>query len=383
MNIVIYNEETINPQLGGVKRVSYILNKAFQSEHNIYCLMPLKLEDMNEDNYYYFPDNCIYSENNVNYLQSFIREKQIDVIINQNGISPEASYFLLKYAPTDVKIITVPHNSLTSTYGFKQHVDSRLIPYIPKWCMNLLDNVTNRYMLYKYKEYWSLVLKRSDSIALLHEYLLKSTLKFLQIKDCDKITWIENPCTVQKDNKDLAHKENILLFVGRVAAVKNVKCMIRVWELIYEDFPDWKFVIVGDGKDRISLAKYVEDHKIPRIQFEGTQNPITYYERSKVFCMASYYEGMPLVLLEAMSFGVVPIVINSFETAPAIVEDGKNGILLDSFSAEQYARGLTKLMADEDLLHTMSNTCLDNSKKYTIENIKKQWYKLFESIIKK
>ena len=380
MNIMIFNEETINPEKGGVKRVSYVLNKAFKKDHEVFCVMPLKIEEMDEDNYYYFPDNCIYSTRNVQFIRDFIKEKDIDIILNQNGISPEASEFILKYAPQNVKIITVPHNSLVSTYGLRQHIDFRLIPLIPKSIMNFLDHCTNYYFLQKYKRYWTLVLKRSDSVVLLHKQLLPSTLSFLRLKSCKKITWIENPCTIQKTTNNFS-KDNTILFVGRLASVKNVATIIKAWERIYKDCPNWNVVIVGDGQCRTELEKYVLNKKIPRVCFEGTQNPIEYYEKSKIFCMASYYEGMPLVLLEAMELGVVPIVINSFETAPAIVHNGENGILLETFSIKAFAEGLLTLIKDDSLLQMMSKNCIEQSKNYSIDIIKREWYELFEKLL--
>lgn len=379
---MIFNEETINPQKGGVKRVSYILNKAFRKDHNVYCVMPLKTEEMNEDNYFYFPDNCIYSEKNVKYLRDFIKEKKIDIILNQNGISPEASFFLLKYAPKDVKIITVPHSSLISTYGMKQHIDSRLIPMFPKIVMDFLDNWTNYFMLQKYKKYWKLVLERSDSIVLLHKNLLSSSLKFLRIQKCEKITWIENPCTIEKSTKKIV-KNDTILFVGRLAPVKNILTIIKAWKIIHDDFPTWNLVIVGDGESRTSLEKYVQEKKIQRVSFEGIKDPTTYYEGSKIFCMTSYYEGMPLVILEAMSYGVVPIVINSFETASAIVKNEHNGLIVNSFKVKEFADGLLRLVKDDSLLNKMSRNCLEQSEDYSIDNITKKWYKLFEKLLNK
>ena len=97
--------------------------------------------------------------------------------------------------------------------------------------------------------------------------------------------------------------------------------------------------------------------------------------------MASYYEGMPLVLLEAMELGVVPIVINSFETAPAIVHNGENGILLETFSIKAFAEGLLTLIKDDSLLQMMSKNCIEQSKNYSIDIIKREWYELFEKLL--
>lgn len=171
-------------------------------------------------------------------------------------------------------------------------------------------------------------------------------------------------------------KENMLLFVGRLVLEKGVDKMLKVWAEVSKKMPnDWLFVIVGDDPERKRLERLSASLRLRNIRFEGFQDPKPYYERAKIFLMMSKYEGWALTLCEAMSQGVVPIVLDSFSAAQDIIKNGMNGFL--SSDEQNCRQRLLQLAHNPQQLADMSIQAMASTIiKYGIENIIPQWKKL-------
>ena len=115
--------------------------------------------------------------------------------------------------------------------------------------------------------------------------------------------------------------------------------------------------------------------------FEGFQKPDGYYDKAKIFCMASAFEGFGLVLVEAMSYGVVPMAFNSFSNCSDIIDDDKNGILVTPFSINEYRKKIIELIENDEKWMKMSTCSINKSKEYSIECIGAKWLDLFYSLL--
>jgi glycosyltransferase involved in cell wall biosynthesis len=98
--------------------------------------------------------------------------------------------------------------------------------------------------------------------------------------------------------------------------------------------------------------------------------------------LTSEFEGFPLVLAEAMSFGVIPVVYESFAAVRDIINQGKDGIIVPkingTFSAEEMARGVESVIKDLEGTHAMPLAAMEKSKQYSLDEIYKSWMKLLE-----
>lgn len=120
------------------------------------------------------------------------------------------------------------------------------------------------------------------------------------------------------------------------------------------------------------------------VGFEGFKEPQPYYERASILVLASEYEGFPLVLAECMSFGVIPIVYDSYSAVHDIIDDGIDGIIVpynaSGFVPEIMAMQLSLLMCDEDRRKNMSVNAMKKSNDYSLDYIYKQWESIFSDI---
>ncbi len=140
--------------------------------------------------------------------------------------------------------------------------------------------------------------------------------------------------------------------------------LIKVWNRLYRIFPDWNLHIVGDGSMRSELEKMVLEKNIKRIYFHGFKDPKPFYEKAKIFCLTSSFEGFGMVLVEAQTYGVVPISNISFNSISDIITDQKSGILINDFNYDEYLAALQQLMNYPQILDTMSKNAIRNVEKF-------------------
>jgi glycosyltransferase involved in cell wall biosynthesis len=147
---------------------------------------------------------------------------------------------------------------------------------------------------------------------------------------------------------NLPPKEKIVLWVGRMVAIKNICDVITSFEIATRNFPDWKLILIGDGPERLIAEEHAKNLGVlARINFVGYANPVKHYLQATFLLLASTAEGYSLVLDEAMSFGVVPVVRpfgeNTYERVPK-----KYGVIANGHSTNDLADSLYQLISSPD-----------------------------------
>lgn len=327
------------------------------------------------------------SRTNVENLRRVLQVDDISVIINQWGLPYIPIKVALKASRgLPVKIISVYHNA-PSFNGRIQKLNIELAG-----CENLLKRlllkvsrmafkyVTSRAMAYIY---W-----HSDVFLVLSPSYIEDFQKFTHVKNLNHLRVLTNPITVVNEGYEYQpdHKQKEIIYVGRLDFVqKRVYRVINTWNYLEDKFPDWRLTIVGDGDDRQNLENHVKALGLKRVFFEGFQKPIVYYKRASILLLTSDFEGFPLVLAECMSFGVIPVVYDSYSAVKDIIEDGKDGVILPKsdvgFDAEAMANKMAVVMNYQDKLCLMANAAIEKSKSFSLDTIVKQWEEEFVKII--
>lgn len=120
--------------------------------------------------------------------------------------------------------------------------------------------------------------------------------------------------------------------MGRLEEQKDQITLIKAFSRIASQFPDWNLRIIGEGSLRSFLKNQIETLNLDdRIALPGATSEIdTEYANADIFVLPSLYESFGLVTAEAMSYGLPPI---GFEDCPGtneLIQDGVNGILVNS-----------------------------------------------------
>lgn len=195
---------------------------------------------------------------------------------------------------------------------------------------------------------------------------------------------IYNPVTVPGTGS--AGLDNrIMVAVGRLSYQKNYQDMLEVWSKVSEKHPDWTLKIYGDGPEKAALETIVtRKFKNGNVKLMGrTDNVPAALMESSGLLLTSRFEGLPLILIEASSYGV-PLISYDCPKGPAeIIEDGKNGFLIKQGDIENMAQRICLLIEDEELRKETGAQAKFISDKFSIKSIMNQWEVLFNDIILK
>jgi len=182
------------------------------------------------------------------------------------------------------------------------------------------------------------------------------------------------------------HEKKIydLLFVGRLEYAKGVDLLIKAMKLLKYDLNiKIKLCIVGEGRLKTSLLKLTEELKVAdSVEFLGTRKDIEKLMRkSKVFVLPSRWEGLPMVILEAMTNGL-PVIATRVGGIVEVIENGEDGIVVESDNPEELANAVAKLMSDETLRLTISTKAYNKVRhEYSIEKYTGELIKLYKEVL--
>lgn len=142
-----------------------------------------------------------------------------------------------------------------------------------------------------------------------------------------------------------------LLFLSRFIKEKGVFELLDAFRLVHSRFPNTELILAGDGPERYSMEEYVRQHNLTgAVKFTGYLRGSGKGDtlmNSDIFILPSYGEGLPISLLEAMAAGL-PIICTSVGGITDIFENGKNGILLSSVSAESINEAVSKMIENKE-----------------------------------
>jgi glycosyltransferase involved in cell wall biosynthesis len=192
---------------------------------------------------------------------------------------------------------------------------------------------------------------------------------------------IPNAITIESQNKSPLTEKRVLA-IGRLSEQKGFDLLVQAWGKTENRKKGWKLRIVGSGKMHPLLLKMIKELDVENSVeiIPATTDVISLYMQASLFVMSSRYEGLPLVLIEAMAMGL-PIVSFDCETGPQdIILDQVTGILVPALDTEKLAQELDVLMADEPKRKLFGENGIQNSKKFEPEVILDKWESLLEEL---
>ncbi|MCO8061899.1 glycosyltransferase family 4 protein [Acinetobacter lwoffii] len=225
-------------------------------------------------------------------------------------------------------------------------------------------------------------ISRPKLIQFLSKVLYKKIHQVVTLTQRDKLTFDDFHSNVTvipnfspfpiKINKEFGHKQ--IVSIGRLTDQKNYLHLLKAWEKIFYRLPEWKLCIYGEGEHKVLLADYIKVNKLPNVFLKGiTSNVQDVYDSSDFFVMSSKYEGLPMVLIEAQSFGL-PIVSYDCPNGPSdIIKDKVNGYLVEDQNIDQLADRILLLASSPLDLVKFSQNSLKNAENYQPEKILHLW----------
>lgn len=387
MNILFTSSTPFHPLRGGVGRVTDTLCKELQKRG--YQVFYLNADWVAEERkkYKYPAPVTILPIKNIDDAQcvisyrKYLTENEIDVVINQDALYVD---FYNNVGDLPIKVISVIHNNPLMNYN---HLLNDLLTLRNNSLLERMKRIV-RCLLYlrvkkQLKEYidkrFGNIILSSDKILMLSPYYVQS-LKNFGISVENKFDYVYNPNSFPLQTS-LFKKKKEIIYVGRLDnRSKKVGRLIKVWSKVGKKYPDWNLTIVGDGPDRNQLEVLKKKYQVGNLTFEGFQSPIEYYKRASIICMTSSFEGFPMVLVEAMQFGCVPIAFDSFEAIHDVIIPEKTGELVKPFKIKDYINKLSNLIDDDTKRTTMSDAASMYVARFDVKTIADRWEYILETL---
>lgn len=224
----------------------------------------------------------------------------------------------------------------------------------------------------------SLIKKHASKLVVLTE---QDRLKHLQEYNLPRnfVVTMPNPCPSPAKAK-YNFENKTFLAVGRLTEQKNFGALIDAWALIVSRCPEWNLKIVGSGEEETSLRSQARDLK--NIEFVGKTDDVSkYYLTSSCLVLSSLYEGFPMVILEAQSYGL-PVISFDCKTGPRdLVIDNKNGYLIEDQNVQLLSERMLEFTKSREKANELSHETFEDIKHYNLESITKKWALLLKEVV--
>lgn len=224
-----------------------------------------------------------------------------------------------------------------------------------------------------------LAAKYSDAIVTLTE---KDKLNYLNNLKCTAIVEnIANTLVYYPERFSNLESKKVLA-VGRFNYQKGFDVLIEVWNKSKMKDRGWILEIVGDGEEKTKIEDLIKKYNLSNsIKLSPATNKIEEkYLEANLYAMTSRFEGFPMVLIEALSFGL-PVVSFDCQTGPSeLIKDGENGYLIEDKDIDTFAERLNIISEDSQILKQMGLYARESIKNLDIKYISEKWINLLERI---
>ena len=184
--------------------------------------------------------------------------------------------------------------------------------------------------------------------------------KYLQSIYNNKKIFVVRACpNLEKLNKIRRDPEQFeILTVGRLVEKKGIKYGILAMREVVKEFPEVQYIIVGSGPQSAELKKLAKSLGLENnVRFLGAVDERTLmaeFSKATVFILPCVkakngdMDGIPVSLMEAM-YLQIPVVSTNISGIPELIENGKEGLLVEPKNVRQLVNAIKILLEDKDL----------------------------------
>jgi glycosyltransferase involved in cell wall biosynthesis len=221
------------------------------------------------------------------------------------------------------------------------------------------------------------VAQNAKIIIVPSEYLKKIIIKWGI--DSEKIKVIYN--AFEKPELKISKEETrnkfnlsgtIIISAGRLVPWKGFSALIEIMPEILERIPEAKLIIIGDGPEFKNIKYQISNLKINKNIFLTGQishdDVLLYFRAGDIFVLNTAYEGFSHFLLEAMAMGL-PVITTKVGGNQEIIENGKNGSLVDYNNKDELKRAVIDLYNNWDLRTRMAQNAKNKVMEFTKEKM--------------
>ena len=339
------NEANITYRFFAYPSISKLKNKICKAYSGIY----LKLQPKSQWTSNLYAKSSYPSELR-NALKKELIKGEYDVIIGVHAPLAARLATLKKQLP-NTKLIGWLHNSYEALFGENSHY--------------YIGAKRKRHYIYQFRKLDDVVVLCQDDANRFHAY-----------DNAFKPIVIYNPLTLYPGNPAIGNSKKFLTIGRFTPQHKGIDLLIEAFRLFSLRNKEWCLDIVGEGKEEKTFRTLINNYHLEdRITIHPFTNHIQdYYSNAQVYVLSSRWEGMPLVLVEAMSHGL-PIISSDLPVSQEIL--GEFGLMFKNGNITELTQRL------EDATHLdwqkKSTEAIAIAKRFDVKHIIEQWKQLIDS----
>lgn len=267
-------------------------------------------------------------------LKAFIEEKNIDLIHAHDNLASLAAILTQKRYGLTIKVVAHIHNC------YPWLITGGIIQKIDRWVRPQYDhNIACGKIVFDYYQANATYFKPEKTTILSNAIDLES----LESVSTHRVNEL-------KETFNLPSNQTIIGYIGRLSEQKGMIPFIKALPPFKEAFQDCKFLIVGSGEQEDEVKQLVEELGLADLFiFAGFQSDVyPFYQLMDIFFLPSLYEGLPMVLLEAVGSGVPTISMNVGSIEEVIIPE-KTGVLIEPNNHNEFVKYLVRFKNDVSL----------------------------------
>lgn len=377
--------------IGGVQRVTAVIAKELAKEHDV-TIVTFDNADQKDTSLYNLHEASIkyrfFSYPQVNstkkkicriisgiYLKSQTNAKWCSDIYAHSSFPSELKDSLAEELQQgNYDVVIGVHAPLAARLANlrKQLPNTKLIGWLHNSYEALFGDNSHYYIGAKRRRHYIYQFRKLDNVVVLCQ---DDSNRFQQYDKQFTPTVIYNPLTLKPGNKSQGNSKRFLT-IGRFTPLhKGIDLLIEAFNLFAQKNQEWQLDIVGGGEQKEAFQRLISRYQLQdRITIHPFTNKIQdFYSNAQVYVLSSRWEGMPLVLVEAMSHGL-PIITSDLPVCQEILDDF--GMYFPNSNIE----GLAQRLEDATRIDwkSKSEEAIKIAQRFDVEHIVEQWKQLIE-----
>jgi L-malate glycosyltransferase len=201
----------------------------------------------------------------------------------------------------------------------------------------------------------------------------------------ERVSCIHNGIEVPKTLQERGNTGKVTIgSSGRLFPIKDYPLMVEIAKIVSKKSKNVRFILAGDGPERGKLQSLIEEYGLQQsfTLIGHTEDMDYFYKDLDLYINTSIHEGIPMSILEAMSYGL-PVIAPEVGGISEIISDGVEGYLISSRDPEDFAERCIRVFENRQLRAKMSNAARQKViKEFSMERMAEQYYKLYVKIAK-
>jgi glycosyltransferase involved in cell wall biosynthesis len=195
-------------------------------------------------------------------------------------------------------------------------------------------------------------IRAADFVACVSYFGRAQAMRLVEPEHWDKLHVVRCGLQLNALPKRARNTKQRIVSVGRLSPEKGLAGLFQAFAAVSREKPKFELVLVGDGPERDRLHAIAEQLDIAdRVHFAGRCGEADTLEKigqADILVLASFMEGLPIVIMEAMALGTA-VIASRVAGIPELVEDGESGLLFTPSDWDELADCMRRLAGDAGL----------------------------------